>query len=183
MTPSEYDRPISPTRDVTLGYLYFLDSRHPLANSGGKVYHHRHIASVKLGRWLLPSEVVHHIDEHKDNNAPENLEILTASEHMRLHSLQHGRSVPREVVCPICGVTFMTCNNTYCSVPCSTRSRAKLSSVTREQLADLVWRMPTVQVAEMFNVSDSAIGKKCKQFGVPKPPRGYWEKIYHGVDQ
>ena len=36
--------------------------------------------------------------------------------------------------------------------------------------------MPTSQVAKIFNVSDKAIEKRCKKFGIEKPPRGYWAK-------
>jgi len=36
--------------------------------------------------------------------------------------------------------------------------------------------MPTTEVAKRLGVSDVAIGKKCKQLGIEKPPRGYWQK-------
>ena len=37
------------------------------------VYWHRVIAEQNLGRSLRPGEVVHHLDEDKTNNSPENL--------------------------------------------------------------------------------------------------------------
>lgn len=46
---------------------------------------HRVAAEQKLGRPLRRGEVVHHLDGNKHNNAPENLEILTQSEHVRRH--------------------------------------------------------------------------------------------------
>lgn len=39
----------------------------------------------KLGRSLQPGEIVHHIDGNKRNNSPENLMVMTQSEHARLH--------------------------------------------------------------------------------------------------
>lgn len=46
----------------------------------------------------------------------------------------------------------------------------------KEELEKMVWERPTQIIAEELGVSDSAIGKKCKQLGINKPCRGYWAK-------
>lgn len=47
---------------------------------------HRRVAEEKIGRPLLRGEIVHHIDEDKHNNHPDNLEILfDQSCHIRAH--------------------------------------------------------------------------------------------------
>lgn len=46
---------------------------------------HRVVMSVKLGRPLTEDEIVHHKDEDKKNNDPENLELTTHEEHSREH--------------------------------------------------------------------------------------------------
>lgn len=50
------------------------------------VYEHDFICEMKLGRYLRPNEVVHHIDFDKSNNSLDNLIVLTKSDHLRLHA-------------------------------------------------------------------------------------------------
>jgi len=52
----------------------------------GRRHEHRVIAEQNLGRPLAPGEIVHHDDETKINNGPDNLIVLASqSEHARLH--------------------------------------------------------------------------------------------------
>lgn len=48
-------------------------------------HEHRVIAEQKIGRPLTSKDVVHHIDGNKHNNAPENLQVMTHAEHMKVH--------------------------------------------------------------------------------------------------
>ena len=58
------------------GYLIFR-------NSGKRV--HRWVMEKKLGRRLEKGEIVHHMDGNRRDNRPENLQVLTAKEHYKLH--------------------------------------------------------------------------------------------------
>lgn len=49
------------------------------------VHQHRIVMEKKLGRKLNRGEIVHHKDGNKHNNDPENLQVMTQSEHIKLH--------------------------------------------------------------------------------------------------
>ena len=85
-------------------YLYALVPDHPNASKNGYVLEHRVIMERKIKRYLTSNEVVHHIDGNKHNNEVSNLQLMSASEHNRLHSSK-GRTYC-SFVCPVCGITF-----------------------------------------------------------------------------
>lgn len=50
----------------------------------------------------------------------------------------------------------------------------------KEVLEKLVWEMSCVKIGEMFGVSDNAVNKWCKYYGIKKPGRGEWGRIKYG---
>ena len=49
--------------------------------------------------------------------------------------------------------------------------------VSREELYELVWSMPTTNAAKKYSVSGSYLARICSVLRVPRPERGYWAKL------
>jgi predicted nucleic acid-binding Zn ribbon protein len=147
----------------------------------------------------------HHLDpSHKDFNISHSLNIswhtiknelekcvlVCANCHREIHAgivnindFDHPSSVssiedPR---------VFVSAKPKYCSCGtsifrqswrCEKCARASLTKlkIDKNVLAKLLWEQPTSQIAETYSVSDTAVAKLAKKFGLPKPPRGYWSK-------
>ena len=177
--PSTYDKPIKLYKDKTLGYVYFFDKEHPLASKRGRVYYHRHVYSVKVNKWVDSSYIIHHKDTVRHNNHPDNLEKKSSGMHFRGHHKEIGNNYKKIIICEnkTCGKKFTSSMNTnFCSIECMALFNRRFD-VSKEELEKLVWKMPTTHIAKMFNVSDVAVGKRCKLFKIKKPPRGYWAKF------
>jgi len=76
---------------IISGYKYLYRPEHPNKTKHNYVAEHRIVAEQKIGRLLKPNEDVHHIDFNKLNNHPNNLSVLTKSEHIRLHKTNKKR--------------------------------------------------------------------------------------------
>lgn len=72
------------------GYLIVYSPNHPYARRRF-VREHRLVMENYLGRILLPTEIVHHIDGDKANNHIDNLLLFKSNkEHVRYHNFLKG---------------------------------------------------------------------------------------------
>jgi len=55
--------------------------------------------------------------------------------------------------------------------------RRKVVRPTKEELERMVWEKPCSQIAQQFGVSDNAVAKWCKSYGIVKPSVGYWQQF------
>ena len=68
------------------GYISIYSPRHPRADSQHRVFEHRLVMEQMLGRPILPTEVVHHINGVRDDNRRENLALCNnQSGHQDVH--------------------------------------------------------------------------------------------------
>jgi len=70
----------------SLGYVLILSPDHPYCDSQGYIRRSRKIMESHLGRTLLPTEVVHHINGIKDDDRIENLMLFPNNgKHRKYH--------------------------------------------------------------------------------------------------
>ena len=88
------------------GYRYArTDPPHPKRNAMGLYPLHRVLMENKLGRLLDLGEDVHHKDDDKTNDDPDNLEVKTKSAHAKHHRKKHITQLI-ECACAQCACTF-----------------------------------------------------------------------------
>lgn len=78
------------------GYVYLYLPNHPNCNSRNYVAEHHIVMEAHLGRTLLPTEIVHHINGIRDDNRIENLMLFTnigkhIAHHHKLRSKLGGK--------------------------------------------------------------------------------------------
>ena len=85
-------------------HVYDYDGYVILCFDGKVIREHRHIMEQAIGRKLSTDEIVHHKDGNRLNNSLDNLEILSRSDHARMHSSTGISYV--ELICDFCGNKF-----------------------------------------------------------------------------
>ncbi len=107
--------------------------------NGEWVLEHRYVMEEKIGRKLTDEELVHHKDEDKKNNSPDNLEIKTNITHSKLHAEDRVAGI-REFICERCKCTFTRLERKakyqekigkpfkYCSLKCTAGGHSEVSN-------------------------------------------------------
>lgn len=165
-------------------YLCELAPGHPSATKEGYVRTHILVAERKLGRHLKQDECVHHIDEDKYNNDPDNLMVFkTMADHSAFHkgvkAVRDGdvwccpdKRIYDKELCQICGVNYKDKKAKMC-IECRHKSKSTLIANTdtkrpsRYTLKEQLRIKSFVEIGKLYGVSDNAVRKWCKFYGLP----------------
>lgn len=122
--------------------------------------------------------ILDHINGIPNDHRIENLRFVCPNCNSQLSTFA-GRHIKKKVLhfCNVCGEQIQKVSKRC--IKCSNIQGRKFE-VSKEELEELVWKYPTTEVAKMFGVSDKAIEKRCKIFGISKPPLGFWSKLRNG---
>ena len=151
-SPTEYDKKVK--LRVWKGTLVFTDRGHPLGDSRGVVIYHRHMASLKIGRWLEKRERVFSIDGNRRNCAMSNLRVTMFA----------------DKICEACGATFeipsWQSSRKYCSHPCGAVARRKSERPTAQVLTALLEEFSIEEIGRRYGVGGKAIRRWAESLGI-----------------
>ncbi len=82
-----------PARLDHSGYVMVWEPEHPNKSYHGYQYEHRLVMERQLGRFLTSDEHVDHINEIKDDNRPDNLQVLSPGAHSVKTSLSNWKQL------------------------------------------------------------------------------------------
>ena len=176
------------------GYIETYDPSNHLSTKNGTYYQHRSVAEQEvLSAQMPPKAVVHHRDNQRDNNSPDNLLVFDSrSSHARYHkmiehnndnyflrqnedgttsciSLINGIPSPgnHKAICPYCG-SVMDWKAAMCK-ECKDILQRTVQRPSRELLKADIRYMPFTEIGHKYgDVSDNTIRKWCKAYGLPR---------------
>lgn len=115
---------------ICSGYVEVYSPTHPYRAANNRVRRSRLVMEKLIGRYLLKNEIVHHIDRNTLNDKINNLQLVTISEHMKIHNTGCNNphwKVPIVITCAQCGIKFVHKNRKrkFCSMDCGHKNQHK----------------------------------------------------------
>ena len=113
-----------------------------------------------------------HINGDRTNNTLNNLRVLCPNCHTQTDTYAGKNTTKKETNLPNLEPKKLYNISNYKP----REGGRKVHRPEKDILEKLVWEKPTTHIAADLGVTDTAITKWCKYYGIIKPTRGYWTK-------
>jgi len=80
------------------GYILIKMSEHPSAMNSGYIFEHRYMVECILGRFLNREEIIHHINQIRDDNRPENLYLFPSNKSHRAYHILEKEGLIKPII-------------------------------------------------------------------------------------
>lgn len=80
-------------------------------------------------------------------------------------SIKIKKRISKKVLCPICEVNYKSITSKMCKSCCD--SKVAVNIPTKEVLEQYIGKLPFTQIGRIFGVTDNAVRKWCKKYGLP----------------
>ena len=124
-----------------------------------------------------------HLEHHGEDFNFKKIKASKKIDEFNHQSKLKKENIKQKINCSVCGKEKIILKsrlkkNNFCSRKCLELSAYKgyKNKPTKEELSDMLWKIPTTKIAANYSVSDKAVERWVKKFGLTKPPRGYWTK-------
>lgn len=169
---------------IKKGYQIINMPEHHLASKTGDVSVHRAVAEEKIGRQLKPEEIIHHIDENKLNNDPNNLMVFASNaEHVKYHmAIKYNNKYFLKQIdniwycevklktstkkCAICNKPIPFLNKRYC-LECYKEENSK-HIPSQKILEELIQKCSYEEIGREYGVTGKTVKKWCDKYIIKK---------------
>ncbi len=132
------------------GYVYIMNPSHHRANKKGYVKRADIVLEEKIGRSLNDNEIAHHINEIKNDDSPENLELHTIKSHAKLHG-DKRRKIKHNIL-PVVEITDT-----------SKKLKKVVNWPSKEELLEMTTLLSLREIAKKLNCSHVAVFRRLKK--------------------
>ena len=164
---------LNPRRKIDLANVFIINSNYSTGTARRKILKENLIPYVCAncgndGKWngnKLVLQLEHKNGDSKDHRL-ENLCFLCPNCHSQTDTFC-GRNTrkPKKVKFCLCGKEIRI-RSTNCIKCASNRDRLQKFCVSKEDLEIMIKEMPITKIGTIFGVSDNAVRKRCKRFGI-----------------
>ena len=151
-------------------------NQHYESNGELKLYYKNRQSLLEEHGWIVYQ--VHHTCCFNSDKLSEFMKLIKNSENKI--EFDYFNYVPREKKRHYCGCGKERSYKAKMCMVCKAQSNRKVVRPTKKELEKLIWEKPFTELGKKFGVSDVAVRKWCKKYGINEfPDNAYRQKQFH----